>query len=662
MPQVPEEDSTHSHERFHPSAASSLGAHVDSMEAYQKLYDWSIQDPEAFWAAKALETLDWFLPFDHIRDFDWEWGQIQWFLNGRLNACHNCVDRHMATKGDQIALIWEADLPGTGRSVTYRELQREVCRLANVLRHHGIRKGDRVAIYMPMMLEAAYAMLACARIGAVHNVVFAGFSAESLRDRINDSRCKAVITADEGLRGGKYLPLKRTVDEAVMACPTVQHVFIAERTGNKIPFYPQRDVWLRAAMDGERPYCPIEQMDSEDTLFLLYTSGSTGKPKGVAHTTAGYLLQAALTHKYVFDYRPGDIFACVADIGWITGHTYVIYGPLANGATTVLFESIPTYPDSGRYWEMVERLKITQFYTAPTAIRAIARDGDSFVTKYDRSSLRTLGSVGEPINPEAWRWYYHVVGEGRCPVVDTWWQTETGGILITPLPGATPLKPGSATFPFFGIEPVLLTEKGEEIPGNGVEGLLAIKNPWPGMARTIQNDHQRFVETYLKSFKGYYITGDGCRRDEDGYYWITGRVDDVINVSGHRMGTAEVESALVTHPAVAEAAVVGYNHDIKGQGIFAYVILNTGWEESDEIIGELKNEVRHHIGPIATPDVIIIGPGLPKTRSGKIMRRILRKIANQEYKDLGDLTTLADPTIVEVLVEKRREHTRLEQY
>jgi acetyl-CoA synthetase len=638
---------------YQPSETSRQGAHIASMEEYQRLYHQSITHPENFWRERALLDLDWFHPFEQVKDCDWEHGQVAWFLNGQLNACHNCVDRHVGKRGDQAAILWESDTPGEGKAITYRELQREVCRLANVLRHHGIRKGDRIAIYMPMIPEAAYAMLACARIGAVHNVVFAGFSADSLRDRINDAHCKAVITADEGLRGGKLIPLKRTVDEAVMACPTVQHVFIVQRTGNKIPFYPQRDVWLREAMDGERPVCPIEHMDSEDTLFLLYTSGSTGKPKGVAHTTAGYLLQASLTHRYVFDYRPGDIFACVADIGWITGHSYVLYGPLCNGATTVLFESIPLYPDAGRYWDMVERLKITQFYTAPTAIRAIAREGDAFVTKYDRSSLRILGTVGEPINPEAWRWYHSVVGEGRCPVVDTWWQTETGGIMITPLPGATPLKPGSATLPFFGIEPVVLTEQGEEITGNGVSGLLAIKQPWPGMARTIQNDHGRFVKTYLRPFNGYYITGDGCRRDEDGYYWITGRVDDVINVSGHRLGTAEVESALVSHPGCAEAAVVGFPHDIKGQGIFAYVILKEGWEESSELIGELKHEVRHRIGPFATPDVILITPGLPKTRSGKIMRRILRKIAAQEMGDLGDITTLADPTIVELLVEKR---------
>jgi len=640
---------------YPPAPAMQDQAYLGSMPAYRAMYDRSVGDPEGFWQEMARKELDWFHPFSKVREFDWEWGQIQWFLNGRLNACHNCVDRHASSsRGTQTAIIWEADAPGESRKVDYRELQREVCRLANVLRHHGIRRGDRVAIYMPMMLEAAYAMLACARIGAVHNVVFAGFSAESLRDRINDARCVAVITADEGLRGGKIIPLKRTVDEAVMACPTVKYVFVAQRTGNKIPFYPQRDVWLRPAMDSERPFCPIEHMDAEDTLFLLYTSGSTGRPKGVAHTTAGFLLHAALSHRYVFDYHPGDVYACVADIGWITGHSYVLYGPLANGATTVLFESVPTYPDAGRYWEMVERLKITQFYTSPTAIRAVAREGEAFVKKYDRSSLRILGSVGEPINPEAWRWYYEVVGENRCPIVDTWWQTETGGIMISPMPGATPLKPGSATLPFFGIEPVVLDDQGKEVLGNGVTGLLAIRNPWPGMARTIQNDHQRFVQTYLKPFPGYFITGDGCRRDEDGYYWITGRVDDVINISGHRMGTAEVESALVTHPACAEAAVVGFPHEIKGEGIFAYVILNPGWEDSQELMGELKNEVRHHIGPFATPDIILVTPGLPKTRSGKIMRRILRKIAAEQYTDLGDLTTLADPTIVEHLVEKRK--------
>ena len=651
---------------FVPHTAVRRQAHISSFEGYQKLHEESLKDPEAFWRARAEETLSWFHPFSQASDCDFEHGQVAWFLNGRLNASYNCVDRHVAKRGDQVALIWESDTPGQGKKITYRELQREVCRLANVLRHSGVRRGDRVAIYMPMIPEAVYAMLACARLGAVHNVVFAGFSAESLRDRINDARCIAVITADEGVRGGKIIPLKRTVDEAVMACPTVRTVFVARRTGNKVPFYPQRDIWLREAMDGERPYCPIEHMDSEDTLFLLYTSGSTGRPKGVAHTTAGYLLHAALTHRYVFDYHDGDIYACVADVGWITGHSYVVYGPLCNGAITLLFESVPTYPDAGRYWDMVERHQVNQLYSTPTAIRAIAREGDSFVKAHDRSSLRILGTVGEPINPEAWRWYHGVVGEGRCPIVDTWWQTETGGIMITPLPGATSLKPGSATFPFFGIDPVLLNEQenqlilgsrcaeqGKELRGNGVSGLLAIRRPWPGMARTIQNDHQRFIQTYLRPFGGYYLTGDGCRRDEDGYYWITGRVDDVINVSGHRLGTAEVESALVTHPACAEAAVVGYPHAIKGQGIFAFVILNEGWSESPELLGELKNEVRHHIGPFATPDIILIAPGLPKTRSGKIMRRILRNIAAGKTDEMGDLTTLAEPAIVDALVTRR---------
>ncbi len=635
------------------------GARLASIGDYEKLYARSVEDNDAFWGEMGRELLSWTHEFKQVNDTEFEAGMIAWFLGGKLNACHNCVDRHVPERGDQAAIIWESDEPGEGRTYTYRELQREVSRLANVLRHNGVRKGDRVAIYMPMIPQAAFAMLACARIGAVHSVVFAGFSAEALRDRINDAKCVAVITADEGVRGRRIIPLKRTVDEAVMACPTVQHVFVAERTGTKVPFYPPRDIMLSEAMEAERPYCPIEDVDSEDTLFLLYTSGSTGKPKGVAHTTGGYLTYAAATHKYVFDYKDGDVFACVADVGWITGHSYIVYGPLANGATTLMFESIPTYPDAGRYWDMVERHKITQFYTAPTAIRAIARESDEFVTKYDRSSLRVLGSVGEPINPDTWKWYYEVVGESRCDVVDTWWQTETGGIMITPLPGATPTKPGSATRPFLGIEPVLLSEKGDEIEGNDVSGLLAIKRPWPGMARTIQGDHQRFLNTYLKLYNGYYLTGDGARRDEDGYYWITGRVDDVINVSGHRIGSAEVESALVSHPACAEAAVVGFPHEIKGQGIFAYVLLKDGFaddeETRDELVGELRNEARHHIGPIATPDHILIAPGLPKTRSGKIMRRILRKIAEEKTEDLGDVSTLADPSVVQSLVDLRGE-------
>jgi acetyl-CoA synthetase len=638
---------------FAPPSRVSKGAYFPDFDSYRKMYAQSMDDPEGFWRDQAEEHIEWFHTFSQVSDCDFTQAMNAWFLGGKLNVCYNCVDRHIATRSDKVAILWEGDEPGDTRRITYRELQREVCKLANVLRHNGIRKGDRVAIYMPMIPEAAFAMLACTRIGAVHNVVFAGFSAEALRDRIQDARCKAVITADEGRRGRKTIPLKRPVDEAVMACPTVQHVFMVRHTGAKVPFYEPRDIDLGDAMQRERPYCPVEHMDSEDTLFLLYTSGSTGKPKGISHTSAGYLLYTMLTHRYVFDYREDDIFACVADIGWITGHSYVVYGPLANGATTVMFESVPTYPDAGRYWDMVERLKITQFYTAPTAIRAIARMGDEFVKKYDRSSLRVLGTVGEPINPESWQWYYHVVGEGRCNIVDTWWQTETGGIMITPLAGATPTKPGSATFPFFGIEPVLLGDDGKEIEGEAA-GLLAIKRPWPGMARSIQGDHQRFAQTYLNSFPGYYLTGDGCRRDADGYYWITGRVDDVINVSGHRMGTAEVESALVSHPGCAEAAVVGFPHEIKGQGIFAYVIIKEGFDIDSELIGELRNEVRTHIGPIAVPDQILIAPGLPKTRSGKIMRRILRKIASMEIDELGDVSTLADPSVVEQLISKRR--------
>jgi len=642
-------------ESYLPNKELFKDSYISSMEQYKKLYDDSIQNNSDFWDKKAHELLRWEHDFQLVCDSDFSEGLVSWFLGGKLNACENCVDRHVKDKGDQVAIIWESDEPGKEERITYKELQRKVSRLANVLRHNGIQKRDRVAIYMPMIPEAVYAMLACARIGAVHSVVFAGFSAESLRDRINDAKCKAVITADEAVRGRKIIPLKRMTDEAVMACPSVEHVFVAKRTNVKIPFYPPRDIWLNEAMEGERPYCPIEHMDSEDTLFLLYTSGSTGKPKGVSHTTAGYLLFAAMTHKYVFDYKDGEIFACAADIGWITGHSYVVYGPLLNGATTVLFESIPTYPDAGRYWEMVERLKINQFYTAPTALRSIQRMGDEYVKKYNRTSLRILGTVGEPINPDTWKWYYDVVGEGRCSIVDTWWQTETGGILITPLPGAIPTKPGSATLPFFGIVPVLLSPDGEELKTTEASGLLAIKGSWPGMARTIQGDHVRFYDTYLKQFKGYYLTGDGATRDADGYYWLTGRVDDVMNVSGHRIGSAEIESALVTHPFCSEAAVVGFPHEVKGEGIFAYVILKDGYEADEELVGELRNEVRRHIGAFATPDQILIAPGLPKTRSGKIMRRILRKVAANETEDLGDITTLADPGIVDVLIKLRAE-------
>lgn len=638
---------------YKPDFAWTKESHVSSLENYEKLYRKSVEDPEAFWAEEARRRLTWDKEFHTVRDSDFSEGTVSWFLGGKLNVAYNCVDRHVATRGDQVAILWEGDKPDEVRRITYRELQRSVSRMANVLLRYGVRKGDRVAIYLPMIPEAAVAMLACARIGAVHTVVFAGFSADALRDRILDADAVCVITADQGVRGGKTIPLKRTVDEAVMAAPSVRNVFVTKRTGAKVPFFAPRDVDLDEAMEAQRPYCPAEAMDAEDTLFLLYTSGSTGKPKGIAHTTAGYLLYTSFTHEQVFDYRDGDIYACVADVGWITGHSYVVYGPLANGATTVMFESTPVYPDPGRYWDMVERHKITQFYTAPTALRAVAREGNDWVTKYDRSSLRILGTVGEPINPDTWEWYYKVVGEERCAIVDTWWQTETGGIMITPLPGATTTKPGSATLPFFGIEPVILDENGKELTENGVSGLLAIKSSWPSMARTIQDDHPRFIKTYLAPFRGYYFTGDGCRRDEDGYYWITGRVDDVINVSGHRMGTAEVESALVNHPACAEAAVVGFPHAIKGQGIFAYVVLAEGWEADAEIVGELRGEVRHRIGPIATPDHILVADGLPKTRSGKIMRRILRKVAERQTDTIGDTSTLADPAVVEKLIEAR---------
>jgi acetyl-CoA synthetase len=623
-------------------------------EAAKLLYQ-SRHDPEGFWAGQARERISWYHPFLETSDVDFNMGSISWFLGGKLNVCVNCVDRHLPTRGDKVALLWEGDEPGETRRITYRELYHEVCRLANSLKSRGVRKGDRVAIYMPMIPEAVYAMLACARIGAIHSVVFAGFSADSLSDRIRDAACKVLITADEGLRGKKRIPLKLMADEALLRCPEVEHVLVAKRTGASVPMKDGRDEWLTVAMDAERPHCPAEVMDSEDPLFLLYTSGSTGKPKGLLHTSAGYLTHAMVSHHFVFDLQEEDVYACMADIGWITGHSYVVYGPLANGATTVLFESIPTYPNAGRYWEMVERLRITQLYTAPTAIRAVMREGDEWVRKYDRSSLRVLGSVGEPINPEAWRWYHDVVGEGRCPIVDTWWQTETGGILISPIPGVTDLKAGSATVPLFGIEPVVLDEHGKEtLQTHNVSGVLALKRSWPGQARSIWGDHKRFVETYFAPYPGYYFTGDGCRRDELGYWWITGRVDDVLNVSGHRLGTAEVESALVAHRACAEAAVVGASHEIKGQAVFAYVVLKEGYEANPELIGELRSEARHRIGAIASPDWILVVPGLPKTRSGKIMRRILRKIAEQDVSNLGDISTLADPGIVDLIVTLRQ--------
>ena len=630
------------------------GAHLNTPAQYKKLYDESVKNPDKFWGGMAKKFLTWQRPFDRVLAGDFAEGNIAWFAGGRMNVSENCLDRHLAKRGDQVAILWEGDEPGDVRRVTYKQLHAEVCQLANVLISRGVKKGDRVAIYLPMVPEAAVAMLACARLGAIHSVIFGGFSAESVRDRILDSDCRVLITADEGLRGGKHVPLKRTADEALSACPNVHTVLVLKRTGEHVPMAEKRDLWLREAMDAQRPWCPAEPVDSEDLLFLLYTSGSTGKPKGVAHASAGYLLYAAITHKYVFDYREGDIYACMADVGWVTGHSYIVYGPLCNGATSFMFEGIPTYPDAGRYWDMVERHQINSFYTAPTAIRAIAKEGDAYPKKYDRSSLRVLGSVGEPINPEAWRWYYEVVGEHRCAIVDTFWQTETGGHMITPIPGVTALKPGSATVPFFGVQPLVLDEKGNVVKGKDVTGILVFAAPWPGIARTIYGDHQRFVNTYFKPYPGYYFTGDGCRRDADGYWWITGRVDDVINVSGHRMGTAEVESALVAHPACAEAAVVGYPHEIKGQGIFAYVILKNGYEESPELIKGLREEVRKIIGPIATPDKILVTPGLPKTRSGKIMRRILRKVAAQETDNLGDISTLADPSVVEALIAKRK--------
>ncbi len=633
-------------------------AYIKSLAEYQEIYRRSIEEPEEFWR-EAAGILSWYHPPRDIMDTDPLEVDFSWYSGGRLNACYNCVDRHLPERGEQTAIIWAGDEPGDYRYISYREIKHNVARIANVMLAHGVKRGDRICIYLPMTPELAYTMLACARIGAVHSVVFAGFSAESLRDRILDAGCKVVFTANEGLRGGRRIHLKATVDQAVEGLSLVEKVFVVRRTDKEVPMRNGRDFWLEEETIKQRSTCPIEWMAAEDPLFILYTSGSTGKPKGVLHTTAGYLVYAAMTHKYVFDYHPGDIYCCAADIGWVTGHSYILYGPLANGATTVMFESIPTYPDPGRYWRMVDDLGINIFYTAPTAIRAIARSGDEWVKKYKRTSLRILGSVGEPINPEVWMWYHDVVGDGRCAVVDTWWQTETGGIMITPLPGATPCKPGSATLPFFGVRPVLVDQQGNELDGNDVSGNLCLRGTWPGQARTIYGDHRRFRETYFSQFPGLYFTGDGCRRDPDGYYWITGRVDDVLNVSGHRLGTAEIESALVAHEAVGEAAVVGYPHDIKGTGIFAYVHPTPEYEgwDPDQLIGTLKEQVRHAIGAIATPDRIQIVTGLPKTRSGKIMRRILRKIAAGEYDELGDITTLADPSVVEKLVDDhRRQH------
>ena len=621
--------------------------------AYRAMYERSLADPEGFWADMANEHVHWFRKWDKVADwrFDGDVG-IRWFDGARVNVSYNCLDRHLAERGDKPAILWEGDAPGEERRITFRELHAEVCKLANVLKSRGVRKGDRVCIYMPMVPEAAVAMLACARIGAVHSVVFGGFSPDALRDRILDSDCRVVVTADEGPRGGRNVPLKGNTHQALESCPDTHTCIVVRRTGNEVPWREGRDLWYHEAMADASPDCPAEELDAEDPLFILYTSGSTGRPKGVQHSQAGYLLYTTLTFKYIFDYHEGDVFWCTADVGWVTGHSYVVYSPLSNGATTVMFEGVPNHPDFGRFWEICDKLGVNIFYTAPTAIRALMGQGDHFVKRSGRESIRVLGTVGEPINPEAWEWYYHVVGEARCPIVDTWWQTETGGILITPLPGCTRLKPGSATRPFFGVEPVLVDPEGNEMEG-AAEGALCVKRSWPGQMRTVFGDHERFVRTYFSTFEGLYMTGDGARRDDDGYYWITGRVDDVINVSGHRMGTAEVESALVLHPTVSEAAVVGCPHEIKGQGIYAYVTLNAGTEGGDALKKELVGLVRKEIGPIASPDAIQFAPGLPKTRSGKIMRRILRKVAANEIGDLGDISTLAEPAVVDDIIENR---------
>ena len=620
---------------------------------YHAMYKRSIEDPEGFWADMANEHVHWFRKWDKVADWTFDGNvSIRWFDGAKVNVAYNCLDRHLDERGDKPAILWEGDEPGDERRITFRELHAEVCKFANVLKSRGVEKGDRVCVYMPMVPEAAVAMLACARIGAVHSVVFGGFSPDALRDRILDSDCRVVVTADEGPRGSRNVPLKRNTHEALEECPNTHTCIVVRRTGNEVPWHDGRDIWYDEAMADASPDCPAEELDAEDPLFILYTSGSTGMPKGVQHNQGGYILYTTLTFKYIFDYHEGDTFWCTADIGWVTGHSYVVYSPLSNGATTVMFEGVPNYPDFSRFWQICDKFGVNIFYTAPTAIRALMGQGDDFVKGTSRESIRILGTVGEPINPEAWEWYYHVVGDARCPVVDTWWQTETGGVMITPLPGCTRLKPGSATRPLFGIEPVIVDHEGNELDGVA-EGALCIKRSWPGQMRTVFGDHERFIQTYFATFKGLYMTGDGARRDEDGYYWITGRVDDVINVSGHRMGTAEVESALVLHSTVSEAAVVGYPHDIKGQGIYAYVTLNAGTEGTDALKKELVGLVRKEIGPIASPDLIQFAPGLPKTRSGKIMRRILRKVAADETDSLGDTSTLAEPAVVDDIIENR---------
>jgi acetyl-CoA synthetase len=636
----------------HPVDPSyAKGANL-TLEQYQAWYKESLEQPEQFWAARAEQFLTWFKPWNKVNEYDFSKGAATWFKDGKLNASYNCIDRHLEKRGDQVAIIWEGDDPKDDAKITYKELHEQVCRLSNALKQRGVQKGDRVCIYMPMIPEAAYAMLACTRIGAVHSVVFGGFSPESLKDRILDSDCRVLITADEGLRGGRKIPLKDNADEALSHCPKVHSCLVVKRTGGDITWHDERDIWYHDITEQASADCPAEEVDSEDPMFILYTSGSTGKPKGVMHTTGGYMLGSAMTHKYILDYREGDVFWCTADVGWITGHSYIIYGPLANGATTVMFEGVPTYPDASRCWQVVDKHQVNTFYTAPTAIRALMSQGEGPVKQCSRASIRLLGTVGEPINPEAWEWYYNVVGDARCPIVDTWWQTETGSVMIAPLPGAFTLKPGSATLPFFGIEPALVDNDGNELHG-ATEGNLIIKRSWPSQIRSVYGDHQRCIDTYFSTYPDSYFTGDGARRDEDGYYWITGRVDDVLNVSGHRMGTAEIESALVLHKAVAEAAVVGYPHDIKGQGVYAYVTLMSGIQPTEELRKELLGVVSKEIGAIAKPDLIQWAPGLPKTRSGKIMRRILRKIAANELDTLGDTSTLADPSVVNDLIDNR---------
>jgi len=638
-------------------ADATKNAHIDEAK-YKEMYEASVNDPGAFWGEEG-KRLDWIKPYTKVKNTTFEYPDvsIKWYEDGTLNVCANCVDRHLEKRGDQTAIIWEGDEPTDDKHITYKELHEQVCRLSNAMKVEGVKKGDRVTLYMPMVPEAAYAMLACARIGAVHSIVFGGFSPDALAGRIVDCTSDFVITADEGLRGGKSIPLKANTDAACEIAEqqgqSVKSIIVVKRTGGDINWVEGRDVWYHDVCDAASTDCPPEEMNAEDPLFILYTSGSTGQPKGVLHTTGGYLVWASMTHQYTFDYQEGDIYWCTADVGWVTGHSYIVYGPLANGAVTLMFEGVPNYPTNARFWEVCDKHQVNQFYTAPTAIRALMQGGDDPVKSTSRSSLRILGTVGEPINPEAWEWYYNVVGEQRCPIVDTWWQTETGGHMITPLPGATALKPGSATLPFFGVQPQLVDNDGNPLEG-ATDGNLCITDSWPGQMRTVYGDHERFVQTYFSTYKGKYFTGDGCKRDEDGYYWITGRVDDVINVSGHRMGTAEVESALVSHDAVSESAVVGYPHDIKGQGIYCYVTLMAGVEATDELRTELRNHVRSEIGPIASPDAIQWAPGLPKTRSGKIMRRILRKIAEDDFSNLGDTSTLAEPAVVDDLIENRQ--------